>query len=55
MDDIDEKCWAKATAVYKNQEGITVLEASVEGVLPGNPEREVLRAMVEEGDPTNRF
>jgi acyl dehydratase len=55
LDDIDEKRWAKATAVYKNQEGLAVLEASVEGVLPGNPERKVLKTMVDEGDPTNRF
>ena len=55
LDDIDEKGWARAEAVYKNQEGVTVLEASVEGILPGDPERKVLQAMVDEGDPTNRF
>jgi hypothetical protein len=49
------KAWARATAVYKNQEGFTVLEAYLEGILPGNPEREVLKVMVDEGDPTNRF
>jgi 3-hydroxybutyryl-CoA dehydratase len=55
LDDIDEKGWARATAVYKNQEGITVLTAYLEGVLPGDYEREVLKTMVDEGDPTNRF
>jgi 3-hydroxybutyryl-CoA dehydratase len=55
IDDIDEKGWAKATAVYQNQEGTTVLEANLEGVLPGAPERKVLKIMVDEGDPTNRF
>lgn len=55
LDDIDEKGWAKATAVYQNQEGTIVLEAYLEGVLPGAAEREVLKVMVDEGDPTNRF
>ena len=55
VDDIDEKGRAKATAVFQNQEGTTVLEALLEGVLPGAAEREVLKIMVAEGDPTNRF
>lgn len=55
LDDIDEKGWARATAVYKNQDSVEVLEAYLEGVLPGSPEREVLKTMVDEGDPTNRF
>jgi 3-hydroxybutyryl-CoA dehydratase len=55
LNDIDEKGWARATAVYQNQEGITVLEAYLEGILPGDAEREVLKVMVREGDPTNRF
>jgi len=55
VDDIDEKGWAKATAVYQNQEGTTVLEAELEGVLPGAADRKVLKMMVDEGDPTNRF
>ena len=55
LDDIDEKGWAKATAVYQNQEGTIVLEAYLEGVLPGAAERKVLKVMVDEGDLTNRF
>jgi acyl dehydratase len=55
VDHIDEKSRAKATAVFQNQEGTTVLKAHLEGVLPGVAEREVLKAMVDEGDPTNRF
>ena len=55
VDDIDEKGWARATAVFQNQEGTTVLEALLEGVLPGAAERKVLKVMVDEGDPTNRF
>ncbi len=55
VDDINEKGWAKATAVFQNQEGTTVLETFLEGLLPGAAEREVLKIMVDEGDPTNRF
>jgi acyl dehydratase len=55
LDDIDEKGWAKATAVYQNQEGTIVLEAYLEGVLPGAAEQRMLKVMVDEGDPTNRF
>ncbi|MBW1798251.1 MAG: acyl dehydratase, partial [Deltaproteobacteria bacterium] len=55
VDDVDEKGWARATAVFQNQEGTTVLEGNLEGVLPGAAERKVLKVMVEEGDPTNRF
>jgi len=32
-----------------------VLEADLEGILPAEPEREVLAAMVAEGDPTNKL
>ncbi len=55
VDDINEKGWARATAVYQNQEGTTVLEAYLEGFLPGAVERKVLKVMVDEGDPTNKF
>ena len=55
VDDINEKGWAKATAVFQNQEGTTVLEAFLEGLLPGAAEREVLKTMFDEGDPTNKF
>ena len=46
---------ARATVVYRNQEGTVVLEADLAGILPGPQEREVLRAMVAEGDPTNKL
>ena len=52
---IDEQGRAKATAVYENQEGAIVLEASLTGIVPGDAERQVLREMVAEGDPTNRL
>jgi len=53
--DIDYKNRARAQAVYQNKEGTTVLEADLTGILPGTPERQVLSAMVEEGDPTNKI
>ena len=53
--DINERGRAKAAAVYENQEGAVVLEASLTGIVPGDAERQVLRAMVAEGDPTNRL
>lgn len=44
---------AKATALFLNPDGETVLTAELYGILPGETERDVLRAMVSEGDPTN--
>ena len=53
--DMNERGRAKATAIYENQEGKVVLEASLTGIVPGDAERRVLQAMVAEGDPTNRL
>ncbi|UCF91699.1 MAG: MaoC family dehydratase [Desulfobacterales bacterium] len=53
--EIDPNCRAKAEAVYQNQEGNTVLEAELFGILPGLAAQEVLKAMVAEGDPTNEL
>lgn len=50
---IDEKGWAIADAVYKNQNNDTVLEAVLSGILPDVVERDILAQMVAEGDPTN--
>ncbi len=52
--DIDDRGWAKADAVYTNQEGVAVIEAFLEGVLPSAAERRILSDMVAEGDPTNK-
>ncbi len=52
---IDEKRRAEANAVYRNHAGEVVLEAELTGILPGEEEKRVLKAMVEEGDPTNRI
>jgi acyl dehydratase len=50
---IDDRNRAKAIAEYINEDGLIVLEADLEGIVPGEPEQEVLKAMVQEGDPTN--
>jgi len=55
LNDIDEKGRVKATADFVNQKGSTVLTALLEGILAGHDEREILKTMVAEGDPTNKF
>lgn len=40
-------------AVYTNQRGDVVIEAYLAGILPGEHEKEIIRSMLEEGDPTN--
>ncbi|MBI5895559.1 MAG: MaoC family dehydratase [Desulfobacterales bacterium] len=51
--DLDERHRAKAEAVFTNQHGQIVIEASLTGIIPGSPEKGVLELMVAEGDPTN--
>ena len=55
LKDIDENGRVKATAGFVNQKGTTVLQAVLEGILAGQAEREVLKTMLAEGDPTNKF
>ena len=38
-----------------NQNGESVLDAEVLGIVPGSKEQTVLNAMLAEGDPTNRI
>lgn len=52
---IDERQRARAKALYLNPDGDIVLEAELEGILPGKTERQILDAMVAEGDPTNKM
>ena len=52
---IDERNRARAEVIYRNQEGTIVLEANVAGIIPDQSERELLDAMVAEGDPTNKI
>ena len=53
--EIDARNRARAFAAYHNEAGVVVLEADLEGIVPATPEQNVLRAMVEEGDPTNKI
>jgi acyl dehydratase len=53
--EIDERGYATSEAVFTNQHGECVMEATLAGFPPGGPEREVLQSMVEEGDPTNKL
>lgn len=50
---LDDRRRAEAEAVFRNQKGEVVLEASLSGILPGPAEREVIGCMMAEGDPTN--
>ena len=52
---INERGRAKAEAVFTNQDQITVLEGVLIGIIPGAEEKEVMKAMVAEGDPTNKL
>ena len=51
--EIDPRNRARALAEYQNEAGVIVLEADLEGIVPAEPEQDVLQAMVQEGDPTN--
>jgi acyl dehydratase len=46
---------ARAEAVFTNEDQAIVLLAVVTGFIPGAEEKQVMKAMVEEGDPTNRI
>jgi len=45
---------ARAEAVFVNQDGFSVMECILTGIIPGAPEKRVLTQMVAEGDPTNK-
>lgn len=53
--DMNEKGWAEGRADYRNQEGVSVLEAILTGFPPQEEQNEILRTMVAEGDPTNKL
>ena len=55
ISDINAHNRARAEVTYRNQEGDIVLEAELAGIVPGQPEKEVLEAMVADGDTTNRI
>lgn len=53
--EIDEKGRTRAKVEFHNQDEIVVLTATVKGIMPGAPERAILKTMIEEGDPTNKL
>lgn len=53
--EIDARGRAKAEAVLTNQHHITMLQAVLFGIIPGLHEKQVLRDMINEGDPTNKL
>jgi len=46
--EINERGKAKGEAVYRNQDGTIVLEATLKGILPGAKEKQVLKVLMEE-------
>jgi len=46
---------ATAQVVFKNSDGTTVLKALIKGVVAGESEKQVMRTMMAEGDPTNKI
>lgn len=50
---IDQNGRARASATITREDGTTVIEADISGIVPGVEERKVLSQMLSEGDPTN--
>jgi acyl dehydratase len=46
--EIDARNRARAKVIYRNQDGVIVLEAELAGILPGNRERKILGAILSE-------
>jgi 3-hydroxybutyryl-CoA dehydratase len=52
---MDEKGKAVAHAEFINQDGLLVMTAELFGIIPIAEDRDVLRCMAAEGDPTNKI
>ena len=55
MTAIDQNGRAKASVTMTKEDGVTVIEAEISGIVPGLEERKVLSQMLSEGDPTNEL
>jgi 3-hydroxybutyryl-CoA dehydratase len=55
MTAVDQKGRAKASVTMTKEDGVTVIEAEISGIVPGLDERKVLSLMLLEGDPTNEL
>jgi len=53
MTAIEKNGRAKASVTVSKEDGATVIEAEISGIVPGLEERKVLSQMLSEGDPTN--
>ena len=53
--ELNDNGWINAKAEYKNQNGTIVIEAFLKGKVPDFKEKEVMKAMVAEGDLTNKI
>jgi 3-hydroxybutyryl-CoA dehydratase len=53
--DIGEGGHARGEGVFTNEDQATVLLAVVTGFIPGGEEKQVMKAMIDEGDPTNKI
>lgn len=53
--EINNRGRAKAEALFFNDDGDIIIEATLTGNLPGNEEKQVMQAMLDEGDPTNKI
>ena len=53
--DIDDRGRARAEAVLFTDDGTTVMECVLTGIVPGAGEKKVMKAMLAEGDPTNKL
>ncbi len=53
--DVDSKGRARAEVEFRNQDGALVLSVTCKGIIPNVEERAILKAMVDEGDPTNKL
>jgi 3-hydroxybutyryl-CoA dehydratase len=55
MTAIEQNGRAKASVTITKDDGATVIEAEISGIVPGLQERKVLSQMLSEGDPTNKL
>ncbi len=52
--DIDPKGRARAEVDFRNQDGALVISVTCKGIIPNVEERAILKAIVDDGDPTNK-
>jgi 3-hydroxybutyryl-CoA dehydratase len=50
---IDQNGRARASVTINKENGVTVIEAEISGIVPGVEERKIISQMLLDGDPTN--